>query len=214
MTHRQLLEQVWGPGHAHQMQYLRVYMTQLRHKLEENPARPRYLSRSPASATGSRPRRRRLSAGSRGRCGRLTSARSSRGASAAPARPAHQHQHRRLLLSSGLSRTSMCVRMARSRACRSPDRAASPTSIGQSSPRWSNPHHTRPRRPASCVELGSRCDEPSPSPSAGMQCPRWQGVGRLLINVRSSWAVPRHRGQGYPTTPPISSLLARCACHG
>jgi two-component system KDP operon response regulator KdpE len=47
MTHRHLLEQVWGPGHAHQMQYLRVYMTQLRHKLESNPARPRYLLTEP-----------------------------------------------------------------------------------------------------------------------------------------------------------------------
>jgi two-component system KDP operon response regulator KdpE len=47
MTHRQLLEQVWGPGHAHQMQYLRVYMTQLRHKLERNPARPRLLVTEP-----------------------------------------------------------------------------------------------------------------------------------------------------------------------
>jgi two-component system KDP operon response regulator KdpE len=47
MTHRQLLEQVWGPGHAHQMQYLRVYMTQLRHKLESNPARPRFLVTEP-----------------------------------------------------------------------------------------------------------------------------------------------------------------------
>ncbi len=43
LTHKQLLDQVWGPGHAHQMQYLRVYMVQLRQKLEENPARPRYL---------------------------------------------------------------------------------------------------------------------------------------------------------------------------
>jgi two-component system KDP operon response regulator KdpE len=42
-THSQLLEQVWGPGHDNQMQYLRVYMTQLRHKLEREPARPRYL---------------------------------------------------------------------------------------------------------------------------------------------------------------------------
>jgi two-component system KDP operon response regulator KdpE len=42
-THHQLLEQVWGPGHENQMQYLRVYMTQLRHKLEREPARPRYL---------------------------------------------------------------------------------------------------------------------------------------------------------------------------
>jgi two-component system KDP operon response regulator KdpE len=47
MTHRHLLQEVWGPGHTHQMQYLRVYMTQLRHKLEENPARPRYLVTEP-----------------------------------------------------------------------------------------------------------------------------------------------------------------------
>jgi two-component system, OmpR family, KDP operon response regulator KdpE len=47
MTHRQLLERVWGPGHAHQMQYLRVYMTQLRHKLESNPARPQFLLTEP-----------------------------------------------------------------------------------------------------------------------------------------------------------------------
>jgi len=38
---------VWGPGHAHQMQYLRVYMTQLRHKLEDNPARPKFLVTEP-----------------------------------------------------------------------------------------------------------------------------------------------------------------------
>jgi two-component system KDP operon response regulator KdpE len=43
LTHKQLLDPVWGPGHAHQMQYLRVYMAQLRQKLEENPARPKYL---------------------------------------------------------------------------------------------------------------------------------------------------------------------------
>jgi two-component system KDP operon response regulator KdpE len=43
LTHRHLLEQVWGPGHAHQLEYLRVYMTQLRHKLEADPARPKYL---------------------------------------------------------------------------------------------------------------------------------------------------------------------------
>jgi two-component system KDP operon response regulator KdpE len=47
VTHRHLLEQVWGPGHAHQMQYLRVYMTQLRHKLEANPARPKFLLTEP-----------------------------------------------------------------------------------------------------------------------------------------------------------------------
>lgn len=47
LTHKQLLDQVWGPGHAHQTQYLRVYMTQLRHKLEKNPARPKYLVTEP-----------------------------------------------------------------------------------------------------------------------------------------------------------------------
>jgi two-component system KDP operon response regulator KdpE len=47
LTHKQLLDQVWGPGHATQMQYLRVYMAQLRQKLEENPAHPRYLVTEP-----------------------------------------------------------------------------------------------------------------------------------------------------------------------
>jgi two-component system, OmpR family, KDP operon response regulator KdpE len=44
VTHSQLLCEAWGPGHADQRQYLRVYMTQLRHKLEATPARPRYLT--------------------------------------------------------------------------------------------------------------------------------------------------------------------------
>ena len=43
MTHRQLLKEVWGPLHVEESQYLRVYMRQLRHKLEGDPARPRYL---------------------------------------------------------------------------------------------------------------------------------------------------------------------------
>jgi two-component system KDP operon response regulator KdpE len=47
VTHRHLLERVWGPGHGHQMQYLRVYMTQLRHKLEQDPARPKFLVTEP-----------------------------------------------------------------------------------------------------------------------------------------------------------------------
>jgi two-component system, OmpR family, KDP operon response regulator KdpE len=47
LTHRHLLEQVWGPGHGHQMQYLRVYMTQLRHKLEQDPTRPKFLVTEP-----------------------------------------------------------------------------------------------------------------------------------------------------------------------
>ncbi len=43
VTHRQLLQEVWGPEHVHNQHYLRIYMGQLRHKLEVNPARPRYL---------------------------------------------------------------------------------------------------------------------------------------------------------------------------
>ncbi|MCL4395389.1 MAG: response regulator [Chloroflexi bacterium] len=44
VTHRQLLKEVWGPAYAEESQYLRVYMTQLRHKLEVDPTRPRYLT--------------------------------------------------------------------------------------------------------------------------------------------------------------------------
>lgn len=47
LTHRYLLNEVWGPTHTDQMQYLRVYMVQLRHKLERDPARPRYLVTEP-----------------------------------------------------------------------------------------------------------------------------------------------------------------------
>jgi two-component system KDP operon response regulator KdpE len=43
MTHRQLLREVWGPGHAEDSTYLRMFVRQLRHKLEGNPARPNYL---------------------------------------------------------------------------------------------------------------------------------------------------------------------------
>jgi len=43
LTHRQLLKDVWGPNAVEHTHYLRVYMTQLRHKLESDPARPRYL---------------------------------------------------------------------------------------------------------------------------------------------------------------------------
>ena len=47
VTHRQLLKEVWGPAHVTQTQYLRVYMTQLRHKLEADPARPRFFLNEP-----------------------------------------------------------------------------------------------------------------------------------------------------------------------
>ena len=43
VTHRQLLTQVWGPTHAGDTHYLRVYMKQLREKLESDPVQPKYL---------------------------------------------------------------------------------------------------------------------------------------------------------------------------
>ncbi|MGD0090467.1 MAG: response regulator [Planctomycetota bacterium] len=43
LTHRQLLKEVWGPTYAEDSHYLRVFVHQLRHKLESDPARPKYL---------------------------------------------------------------------------------------------------------------------------------------------------------------------------
>jgi two-component system, OmpR family, KDP operon response regulator KdpE len=43
LTHRYLLEQVWGHAYAEETQYTRVFVSQLRKKLEEDPSRPRYL---------------------------------------------------------------------------------------------------------------------------------------------------------------------------
>ena len=47
ITYRQLLRDVWGPAHANQTHYLRVYMAQIRQKLEADPARPRWLITEP-----------------------------------------------------------------------------------------------------------------------------------------------------------------------
>jgi len=47
MTHRQLLELTWGPAYANETQYIRVYVGQLRQKLEKSPARSRYLVTEP-----------------------------------------------------------------------------------------------------------------------------------------------------------------------
>jgi len=47
LTHRQLLLEVWGSHQATQTQALRVYVTQLRHKIEPDPARPRLLITEP-----------------------------------------------------------------------------------------------------------------------------------------------------------------------
>ena len=43
LTHRHLLREVWGPSHAEQSHYLRIYMGHLRQKLEADPAQPRHL---------------------------------------------------------------------------------------------------------------------------------------------------------------------------
>jgi two-component system KDP operon response regulator KdpE len=47
LTHRQLLKEVWGINAINQTHYLRVYMTQLRHKLEKDPTQPRLLLTEP-----------------------------------------------------------------------------------------------------------------------------------------------------------------------
>ena len=43
MTHQQILKEVWGPSYQENAHYLRIYMSQLRHKLEADPTQPRYL---------------------------------------------------------------------------------------------------------------------------------------------------------------------------
>jgi len=47
VTQQQLLRDVWGPAYDGQTNYLRVYLAQLRRKLEPTPARPRYLLTEP-----------------------------------------------------------------------------------------------------------------------------------------------------------------------
>lgn len=47
LTHRGILNHVWGPDYGDNVEYLRVYMSQLRKKLEDNPKKPRYLLSEP-----------------------------------------------------------------------------------------------------------------------------------------------------------------------
>ena len=47
VTHTQLLREVWGSAYTGETQYLRIYMAQLRRKLEADPARPRFLINEP-----------------------------------------------------------------------------------------------------------------------------------------------------------------------
>lgn len=47
LTHRQILKEVWGDAHTEDMQYLRVYISQLRDKLESDPSAPHYIVTEP-----------------------------------------------------------------------------------------------------------------------------------------------------------------------
>ena len=47
VTQRQLLQEVWGPQYERETNYLRVYLAQIRRKLEPDPARPRYFVTEP-----------------------------------------------------------------------------------------------------------------------------------------------------------------------
>lgn len=47
LTHRQILKEVWGDAHTEDIQYLRVYISQLRDKVEADPAAPRYIVTEP-----------------------------------------------------------------------------------------------------------------------------------------------------------------------
>jgi len=47
VSQRQILQTVWGPAYTTETNYLRVYLAQLRRKLEDDPSRPRYLITEP-----------------------------------------------------------------------------------------------------------------------------------------------------------------------
>jgi two-component system KDP operon response regulator KdpE len=47
ITHRELLQAVWGPEHGHDPQYLHVFMNRLRNKVERSPKQPRFLLTDP-----------------------------------------------------------------------------------------------------------------------------------------------------------------------
>jgi two-component system KDP operon response regulator KdpE len=49
MTHPAILREVWGPAYGTESHYLHVYVSQLRRKLEADPARPRYLLTEPGA---------------------------------------------------------------------------------------------------------------------------------------------------------------------
>jgi two-component system, OmpR family, KDP operon response regulator KdpE len=55
VTHKQLLQDVWGPGYQTEANYLRVYVANLRRKLEPDPSTPRYLLTDPGMGYRFRP---------------------------------------------------------------------------------------------------------------------------------------------------------------
>jgi two-component system, OmpR family, KDP operon response regulator KdpE len=49
LTHRVILQEVWGPAYGAESNYLHVYVSQLRRKLEQDPSRPQYLLTEPGA---------------------------------------------------------------------------------------------------------------------------------------------------------------------
>jgi two-component system KDP operon response regulator KdpE len=49
LTHPTILRDVWGPQYHHESHYLHVYVSQLRRKIEPDPARPRYILTEPGA---------------------------------------------------------------------------------------------------------------------------------------------------------------------
>ena len=47
ISHAKLLQSVWGPDYGNEVEYLRVFMNQLRKKIEKNPSNPKYLLTEP-----------------------------------------------------------------------------------------------------------------------------------------------------------------------
>ncbi len=47
LTHKQILKSVWGAAHGEDISYLRVYIGQIRHKIEADPAHPRFITTEP-----------------------------------------------------------------------------------------------------------------------------------------------------------------------
>lgn len=47
ITHKQLLVKIWGKYHTEDTHYVRIFISQLRHKIEEKPAQPRYIISEP-----------------------------------------------------------------------------------------------------------------------------------------------------------------------